>query len=129
MAAIKLKTKPQTAVAAEPLAPLKGSESSCLIAKGTHIEGKISAKEHLRIDGSLEGDVHCEQRLVLGKEGRITGNVQVQAAVIAGQLIGDLRVEGSLQLTGTARVEGNISAKHLVVEEGAVYHGRCSTTG
>ena len=50
--------------------------------------------------------------------------IQVGAAEIAGELVNDLHAHGTITLKATARMFGNLSARHLVIEEGAVVVGQ-----
>ena len=50
----------------------------------TVIVGNITAPKDLRIDGTVQGDVACAGKVVLGKTGSIVGNIQCTTAEIAG---------------------------------------------
>lgn len=130
MAAIKLRNNPATAEEPQTGAsPLKGSDNNCLISKGTTIEGDFRSAENIRLDGKVEGTLHCDNRLVVGQTGIIAGDVHAQNAVLSGKVEGNVQVDGTLQLTATARIKGDLKAKFLVVEEGAVYDGKCVVGG
>lgn len=105
--------------------PLPQGEGSCVLSAGTHLEGDLNSKDQLRLDGSLKGALRCEQRLVIGANGKVEGQVNAAEAVILGTIIGNIKVGGSLHLKGTAKINGDISAKYLTVEEGASYNGQC----
>jgi cytoskeletal protein CcmA (bactofilin family) len=96
---------------------------TCIIARGTSIEGKISTSENMRIDGTIKGDVLCEKRLVMDTEGFIKGNVKANAATIKGKVEGIILIEDTLHLLDSSYVKGSIKAKQLKVEEGAKYEG------
>jgi cytoskeletal protein CcmA (bactofilin family) len=49
--------------------------------------------------------------------------IKITTGEIAGELVADLRAEGTLVLKSTARLFGNITAAGLVIEEGAVIVG------
>lgn len=132
MAAIKLRNKAATTSTAEPsngVSPLKGSDNNCLISKGTKIEGDFYSAENIRLDGKVEGTLRCDNRLVVGQTGIVTGDVQAQTAVLSGKVEGNVQIDGTLQLTATSRIKGDLKAKFLVVEEGAVYDGKCLVGG
>ncbi len=96
---------------------------TCIIARGTIIEGKIFASENMRIDGSISGDVQCEKRLVMDADGYINGNVKANTAVIKGKVEGIVLIEDTLHLLDSSHIKGNIKARQLKVEEGAKYEG------
>lgn len=96
---------------------------TCMIARGTLIEGKVNKSENMRIDGTIKGDVVCEKRLVMDTEGYIKGTVKANIAIIKGKIEGIVLIEDTLQLLDSSHIKGNITAKQLKVEEGAKYVG------
>jgi cytoskeletal protein CcmA (bactofilin family) len=96
-----------------------------VIAQGTEIEGKFICSENVRLDGAIRGEVRVTKRIVMGVDGRVTGNIWAADAVIKGRITGDINVSESLHLTDSAVIEGNIAAKTMVVDEGARYNGSC----
>jgi cytoskeletal protein CcmA (bactofilin family) len=101
------------------------SSDTCLISPGTVIEGKFSSSENIRVDGLIKGEVKCSQRLVMGENGKIEGNVRTKDAVIMGTIEGEVYAEGTLHLKGAGLIRGIIQAKYMTVEEGARYVGEC----
>ena len=99
--------------------------SSCVISKGTLIEGKFKTTEDLRLDGTIIGEVKSEKRLVMGTSGKIEGIVNCNESSIKGRIEGELNVGGLLHLLSTALIKGKIRAKKMVVDEGAEYNGEC----
>lgn len=99
------------------------SNSACVIVKGTVIEGKFYSKSDTRLDGTINGEVKCDARLIMGPEAKIDGNVESEGATITGLFTGDLSVKGLLSLGSTAKITGNIKAGKIEIEEGAVLNG------
>lgn len=104
-----------------------GNEKSttCIVSKGTKIEGKFSSTENVRLDGMIVGEVNCDSRLVMGETGKVDGKVKTKDADIRGRVEGEIIVFGSLQLRSTAIIQGNITATSMSVEEGAKWTGEC----
>jgi len=96
-----------------------------VIAKGTTIEGKFICSENVRLDGTINGDLKVEKRLVMGDTSEVNGNIHARDAAIKGRIKGDVNVKEALHLMDTAIIEGNIVAKTMIVEEGARYNGSC----
>ena len=99
--------------------------ATCIIAKGTIIEGKITTSENMRIDGTVKGEVHCEKRLVMDAGGLIEGNLHAGESTIKGRVVGTVTVANTLHLLESSFIKGDIKAKKLHVEEGAKYDGKC----
>ena len=103
-----------------------GSSSAInTLVAGTRIEGKIIAKSDIRIDGSVEGTLHCSGRLIIGAEGSVDGDSTCQNAVIEGSFKGTLVVEDQLDVRNNANVVGEIKTGKLNVDSGAVFNGNC----
>ncbi len=98
---------------------------TCIIAKGTVIEGKIFSSENMRIDGTVKGEVHCEKRLVMDAGGKIEGDVSANSSSIKGHIYGTVSIKELLHLLESSFIKGSIRAKQLKVEEGAKYDGNC----
>jgi cytoskeletal protein CcmA (bactofilin family) len=105
------------------------SKTTCVVAKGTVIEGKFSSKEDVRLDGIILGEVLCQNRIVLGESGRVEGTLQTKDAVVMGTVEGEIEAIGTIHLKGTAYIKGTIKAANLIVDEGARYIGECKIGG
>ena len=57
-----------------------------IIGEGVVIEGKISGKGNLIIEGSMKGDVELEgNSITVGPKGRIAGDIIAKDAIISGR--------------------------------------------
>ena len=92
-----------------------------ILSSDLKIEGDVVSHGDLHINGTIKGDV-VAHRLTLGEGGTITGTVEVDVAVIAGNLAGQITAT-SVTLASTARVVADITHVSLLIEEGAVFEG------
>jgi cytoskeletal protein CcmA (bactofilin family) len=102
-----------------------GQETTCIIASGTRIEGKIFTTEDVRLDGTIVGEVRCEKRVVMGETGKVEGNVVTVDSAVRGKVKGEIKVSGTLHLHETAKIDGTIIARKMIVDSGASYSGDC----
>jgi cytoskeletal protein CcmA (bactofilin family) len=96
------------------------SEAST-IGEDLTITGDVTSKGELRIDGRVQGNVHCLS-LILGESSEITGDVKAEDVLICGRLIGSVRGRRVI-LQSTAHVEGDLLHKDLAMEQGAYFQG------
>lgn len=96
-----------------------------VIVDETTIVGKVIASQDIRIDGELEGRLECQGRVIVGANGRIKGDVIAGSADIAGRVIGNVAVSGTLTLKASARLDGDVSARRLSIEPTASLNGKC----
>ena len=95
------------------------------ITNGTVIEGNIQASGDFRMDGTLEGNITLNGKLVIGESGIVTGNVVCQNANIIGTVNGNVTGKELLSLYATAKVKGDILINKLSIEPGAAFSGTC----
>ena len=96
------------------------------ISQGTEIKGNIKASGDFRMDGTLEGDMFLDGKLVVGENGSIKGNIVCQNANIIGKVYGNVTVKELLSLHSTAVVNGDIVINKLSIEPGAQFVGTCN---
>jgi len=97
------------------------------IVANTSVEGNINANTDIRIDGSLNGNLKCEGKVIIGPQGTIIGEVVCENAVIEGRFDGKLKVKDSLQVKETAVITGEVDTDNLTVQAGASFNVSCST--
>ena len=85
-------------------------------------EGNISAKDSIKIDGEIQGNLNIEGSVIIGEKSHVQGDVRCADLVVFGRLDGNIHAR-QLQLKQTAQIYGNIEAHILQVEPGAVYQG------
>lgn len=95
------------------------------ITHGSTIKGNVVANGDFRLDGTLNGNIQLNGKLVVGESGVINGNAVCQNANIIGTIIGNISVKELLSLHSTANVKGDILINKLSIEPGAVFSGTC----
>lgn len=102
-----------------------GTNAINTISHGTEIKGTIKAAGDFRLDGTLEGDIVLDGKLVVGENGVVRGNIICQNANIIGAVWGNVTVKDLLCLHTTAVVKGDIVINKLSIEPGAQFVGTC----
>jgi cytoskeletal protein CcmA (bactofilin family) len=96
------------------------------ISAGTVIKGEISSLADIRVDGTVQGKVYSQGRVVVGEEAVIIGTLACGNVDFWGKIEGDIYVKDTFSLKGTASVNGNIHVRRIQVEMGAQINGTCS---
>jgi len=95
-----------------------------VVCKGISIRGEVTGDEDLQIDGELRGSVKLVgARVMIGPEGRVTGNIQAREIIVRGNLKGNLRASERILMGGTGRWEGDGVSPRLAIEDGATVRG------
>ncbi|MCM1266838.1 MAG: polymer-forming cytoskeletal protein [Bacteroidales bacterium] len=98
---------------------------SSVIGSDMVVEGNVRAKEAVRVEGKVTGDVETEGALIISAGGGVKGNVKGSNIIIGGSVEGDLTSGGRTEVASTGKVIGNIRTKSLIVDENAVFQGQC----
>jgi len=97
-----------------------------IIAEGTDIKGDISSEGTIRVDGEVSGHILKAAGVIIGKTGKVAGDLSGESVIIGGEVSGNVVASNTLELLSTAQVFGDIKSQTLSIHEGAVFEGRCS---
>ncbi len=95
------------------------------LAAGTTVKGNIITETDFRLDGNVEGDIHCNGKLVIGPRGNVQGNIICNNAEIHGAVTGTIQISDKLVLKATAQVQGEVTTQILEIEPNAKFNGTC----
>ena len=104
----------------------KSGDLNTIVGKGSSLEGTLKVENSIRVDGRIKGHVTTTESLVIGKEGEIEGEVIAKNAIIGGRVRGKISATGKVVLEGKALFQGEMKTARLVIDDGAVFDGRCS---
>jgi cytoskeletal protein CcmA (bactofilin family) len=94
--------------------------------KGSRVSGQLSFQGPARIDGNIEGEIHCQGTLTIGAGAEVKAKITCQAVVIHGKVEGNVSAKEKIELIAPARLIGNIDTPRLIIAEGVVFDGDCS---
>ncbi len=106
---------------AKPVA--RGPSSLSVIAQDTHILGTIISDGNIDFDGTVDGNIRC-QNLNVRKNAVIKGDVTAEILNVYGKINGLVRAK-QVNLYKDCYVEGIVMHEGLVIEEGAFLDGKC----
>jgi len=93
---------------------------------GTVIQGKLSFDTPVRIDGSLIGEIFSSSVLIVGPQGSVSADINVETLVVLGSISGEIKARKQLEVFASGEVGGNIVTPSLTVEDGAYFDGTCT---
>lgn len=96
-----------------------------MIGDGTLFEGTLNAESDVRVSGRVVGKLNIKGKVIVAQEGTIEGEVKAVNLDVGGHIQGEIDVSERVILKSSARIEGNIRTGRLVIEEGAVFNGKC----
>ncbi len=99
--------------------------STTIIGAGTTITGNIMCNGDIRIDGTLIGDLQAKDKIIVGVNGIVQGDINGSQADVLGKVTGIMKISDLLYLHGKANVNGDLFASKLQIESTATFNGNC----
>lgn len=101
------------------MAPADG----CTIGSGITINGRLSGEEEVSVEGTIEGTIALDSRLVVQEQGRVVADVEADVVAVYGALEGDVIARQIVELRDGCTVTGTIRSPRITIEEGARFRG------
>ena len=100
---------------------------STLLGVGTAIEGTLTFKDTIRLDGSVTGKIVSEKgTVIIGERATVDAEIRVGAAIVKGTVNGHIQAVDRIEVYPPAKITGNIQAPVVAIETGVVFNGNCS---
>lgn len=106
--------------------PVVSSSTYNVLAGATVIKGNICAEEDFRVDGTIEGNITCKGKIIVGQQSNIIGEIDCANIEILGKINGNIICSNTVILRASADLTGEIKTKTIEIEPGAQFHGTCS---
>jgi cytoskeletal protein CcmA (bactofilin family) len=105
--------------------PFTEGDLNGFLDRGAEITGELRFKDLMRIDGKFKGKIISSNTLVIGETGEIDAEIEVGTLSISGRVEGVLKASEKIEIHSKGKVYGTLIAPRLVIEEGAVFQGKC----
>ena len=100
------------------------------IASGTVFKGELTSNNDIRIDGTFEGRIYSEARVVVGEKAVVKGDIFCTFIDFNGTMTeGRFYVKDTLSLKAGSSVQGDLFFQRLQVELDAKFTGKCQVIG
>ena len=103
-------------------APTKNASSASIITPGTSIKGEIRCEGNILLNGAFEGSIISQSEVVVGKSGRVTGEIQAAKLLVSGEFRGNFTGE-VIDIMPYGKVYGDVKVNNIVIEPNAVFEG------
>ena len=103
-------------------------EMTALVGANTEFRGIIHYSGTVRIDGRVEGEIHTDGVLLIGKDAVIRATVRAGSIVSCGRIFGDVTATESVKLIAPAVLKGSVTTPLLAMEEGVCFRGSLEVT-
>lgn len=103
-------------------------DMTALVGVNTEFRGIIHYNGTVRIDGRIEGEIHTDGVLLIGKDAVIRATVSAGSIVSCGRIFGDVTATESVKLIAPAVLKGSVTTPQLSMEEGVCFRGSLEVT-
>lgn len=94
------------------------------IGPSIRITGDITSHEDITIHGTVKGEIRMQDgALLVAPKGNVDADVHGARVTIHGTLAGNVASSDRLELTPSANVTGTLTARRIVLQDGATFHG------
>ena len=102
--------------------PLSATPS--VIGGGMELEGQLTARGDLRIEGRVKGSIRTQGEVVVAREGVVDGDIEAAEIHVGGRVSGTVTATGAARFMEGCRVDAEIRAPVVAIEEGGTVNGR-----
>lgn len=98
------------------------------ILEGIKLKGEIEGVHNLYLDGEFDGKINLTELLVVGKTGRLRGEVKAKVVIIEGDVEGTLSVSGNVEVRDSGKYIGDIFSPSVLVSHKAFFQANVKMT-
>ena len=102
--------------------------NSTVIAQGVTIKGTLRGEGVVQVEGVVEGEFDLTGAVIVAESGLIRGPIKADGVRVAGRVEGSVDAREHMRLEPTGSLDGDVTTASLVVEDGGILNGRCTTT-
>jgi len=96
--------------------------SASIITPGTSIKGEIRCEGNILLNGEFEGSIVSQGEVVVGKSGRVSGEIQSAKLLVSGEFRGNYKGE-VIDIMPYGKVYGDVKVNNIIIEPNAVFEG------
>jgi len=95
-----------------------------IIGINVNLKGNLNNKGSIQVNGTVEGEVRCDENVTVGETASIKGPVVAKVIEVSGTIKGLIEATEKLEINPTGKVIGDINAKSLIIKQGAIFVGK-----
>lgn len=100
-----------------------------VVGPSVQVEGDFVSEGNIVVKGVVSGSVKTSKVLRVEQGAKIFADTKAGSAIVSGEVKGNVTADDTVEVTSTARIMGDITCRTLVVEAGAIMHGKVMMEG
>lgn len=93
------------------------------ILEGLSMKGDVNGSHNLFLDGEFEGTIDLTALLLVGKTGKLKGEVRAQYVIIEGEVEAKIIADQKVELRDSSKYRGEILAPAVMISDNAFFDG------
>jgi cytoskeletal protein CcmA (bactofilin family) len=85
-----------------------GEQVGTIVGSSVHLTGAIKDASDINIFGSVDGEVHSEERVVIEESARVKGPITAKEIIVSGYINGTVQANERVELNASGTIKGNI---------------------
>ena len=69
----------------DPTRKIETGDLETLIGPEAYFQGVMTPRGSLRVEGEIEGDIHEAHTVIIGRNGRVQGNINAENVIVGGR--------------------------------------------
>lgn len=90
-----------------------------IISKGARLGGDCTFSGPTSIAATIEGNVTCDDLLIIQADGSVTGDITAPVVIVHGIAVGKINATEGLEASKDSTVSGTVRAPSVEIEQGA----------
>ena len=93
-----------------------------------YVEGIIHSQEKMVVSGTVDGNVFCDNEIVVSETGHVKGRIEGKIVLVAGKINGDVLAHERLEVNAAAKIQGevHVPSGKLLIQEGSKLDAQCA---
>lgn len=104
-------------------------KTTSFLGENSYLEGELTLKGGIRIDGHLKGSIHSDAVIYVGSTAEIEADIAAAAVISSGKIAGNIDSIELVQIALPGSVKGDIETRELIMEKGVYFAGSCKIKG
>jgi excisionase family DNA binding protein len=106
---------------------LRKKEDEKILDINATMQGSLVFSEpvNLRINGKFEGTLNTKGNLMVGENAVVNADIIGEDMILGGRVSGRIIATRMVTLTSTAQIAAEVETPKMVMEDGAIFNGKC----
>jgi cytoskeletal protein CcmA (bactofilin family) len=101
-----------------------GGRIDTIVGAGAELRGPLSVDGAVVVDGRVDGGITATERITLGQNAQVSGNLHAPVVIVGGKLHGSVYAAERAEILASAHIDGDVRAPRLSLADGATLSGK-----